>query len=64
MSQKSRRKPLSAETKKSLKKKAEGTKFKYGELAAVYRKGKGHIFLVVLVMYQWQHGLWVESIVI
>ena len=41
MSQKSRRKPLSAETKKSLKKKAEGTKFKYGELAAVYRKGQG-----------------------
>ena len=41
MSQKSRRKPLSAATKNSLKKKAEGTKFKYGELAAVYRKGQG-----------------------
>ena len=41
MSQKSRRKPLSDATKKSLKKKAEGTKFKYGELAAVYRKGQG-----------------------
>ena len=25
----------------SLKKKAEGTKFKYGELAKVYRKGQG-----------------------
>ena len=37
MSQKSRRKPLSAATKNSLKKKAEGTKFKYGELAKVYR---------------------------
>ena len=41
MSQKSRRKPLSAATKNSLKKKAEGTKFKYGELAKVYRKGQG-----------------------
>ena len=41
MSQKARRKPLSDATKKSLKKKAEGTKFKYGELAAVYRKGQG-----------------------
>ena len=41
MSQKSRRKPLSDATKKSLKKKAQGTKFKYGELAAVYRKGQG-----------------------
>ena len=41
MSQKSRRKPLSAATKNSLKKKAEGTKFKYGELAEVYRKGQG-----------------------
>ena len=41
MSQKSRRKPLSEAVKKSLKKKAEGTKFKYGELAEVYRKGQG-----------------------
>ena len=41
MSQKSRRKPLNAATKNSLKKKAEGTKFKYGELAEVYRKGQG-----------------------
>ena len=41
MSQKSRRKPLSSATKNSLKKKAEGTKFKYGELAKVYRKGQG-----------------------
>ena len=41
MSQKARRKPLSAAVKKALKAKAEGTKFKYGELAAVYRKGQG-----------------------
>ena len=34
-------KPLNAAVKKALKKKAEGTKFKYGELAAVYRKGQG-----------------------
>ena len=36
-----KRKPLSEKVKSSLKKKAEGTKFKYGELAAVYRKGQG-----------------------
>ena len=41
MSQKSRRKPISESVKNSLKKKAEGTKFKYGELAKVYRKGQG-----------------------
>ena len=41
MSQKSRRKPLSESVKNSLKKKAEGTKFKYGELVKVYRKGQG-----------------------
>ena len=41
MSQKARRKPLSESVKNSLKKKAEGTKFKYGELAEVYRKGQG-----------------------
>ena len=34
-------KPLNAAVKKALKKKAEGTRFKYGELAAVYRKGQG-----------------------
>ena len=36
-----KRKPLSEKVKSSLKKKAEGTKFKYGELAEVYRKGQG-----------------------
>tara|TARA_R100000773_G_scaffold41204_1_gene37612 strand:- start:216 stop:467 length:252 start_codon:yes stop_codon:yes gene_type:complete len=41
MSQKKRRSPLSAATVKALKKKAEGTRFKYGELASVYRKGQG-----------------------
>ena len=41
MSQKGRRKPLSGAIKSSLKKKAEGTKFFYGELAEVYRKGQG-----------------------
>ena len=41
MPQKSRRKPLNEATKKTLRKKAEGTKFKYGELAQVYRKGQG-----------------------
>ena len=36
-----RRTPLSATVKANLKKKAEGTRFFYGELAAVYRKGQG-----------------------
>ena len=41
MPQKSRRKPLNEKTKKALRSKAEGTRFTYGELAAVYRKGQG-----------------------
>ena len=41
MSQKKRRSPLNEATKKALRKKAEGTRFKYGELASVYRKGQG-----------------------
>ena len=38
---KKRRSPLNEATKKALRKKAEGTRFKYGELASVYRKGQG-----------------------
>ena len=41
MAPKPKPKPLNASVVKALKKKAEGTKFKYGELAAVYRKGQG-----------------------
>ena len=41
MSQAKRRKPLSEKVKSSLKKKAEKSKFFYGELAQVYRKGQG-----------------------
>ena len=41
MSTRPKAKPLNAAVKKALKKKAEGTQFKYGELAAVYRKGQG-----------------------
>ena len=41
MSQAKRRKPLSESVKNSLKKKAEGSKFTYGQLAAVYRRGQG-----------------------
>ena len=37
----SKRKPLSAAVVKSLKKKAEGTRFTYGQLARVYRRGQG-----------------------
>ena len=36
-----RRKPLIESVKKALKKKAEGTRFFYGELAEDYRKGQG-----------------------
>ena len=41
MSQKKRRSPLNEATKKALRKKAEGSRFKYAELASVYRKGQG-----------------------
>jgi hypothetical protein len=41
MTQSARRKPLSEKVKSSLRKKAEGTKFFYSELAEVYRKGQG-----------------------
>jgi len=44
MSTRPKAKPLNASVVKALKKKAEGTKFKYGELAAVYRKGQGAYF--------------------
>ena len=36
-----KRKPQSESVKKSLKKKAEGTRFTYGQLAKVYRRGQG-----------------------
>ena len=36
-----KRKPLSAAVVKSLKKKAEGPRFTYGQLARVYRRGQG-----------------------
>ena len=39
--QRKRRKPLSEAVKKALKEKADGTRFFYGELAEVYRKGQG-----------------------
>lgn len=35
------RKPLSEKVKKALKNKADKTRFTYGELAEVYRKGQG-----------------------
>ena len=34
-------KPLNEKTKKALREKAEGTRFTYGELAQVYRRGQG-----------------------
>ena len=36
-----KRKPLRAAVVKSLKKKAEGTRFTYGQQAKVYRRGQG-----------------------
>ena len=41
MAPKPKRQPLSESVKKSLKKKAEGTRFTYGQLAKVYRRGQG-----------------------
>ena len=41
MAERPKRKPLSESVKKSLKKKAEGTRFTYGQLAKVYRRGQG-----------------------
>lgn len=35
------RKPLSEKTKAALRKKAEGSRFTYGQLAQVYRRGQG-----------------------
>ena len=58
MSQAKRRKPLSESVKASLKKKADGTKFFYGELAEVYRKGQGAYLSAGLEMYLWQRGQW------
>lgn len=37
----SKAKPLSEATKKTLREKAEKSKFTYGELASVYRRGQG-----------------------
>ena len=37
----STRKPLSEKTKAALRKKAEGSRFPYGQLAQVYRRGQG-----------------------
>lgn len=37
----SKSKPLSEATKKTLRSKAEKSKFTYGELASVYRRGQG-----------------------
>jgi len=34
-------KPLNEKTKAALKSKAEGSRFTYGELASVYRRGQG-----------------------
>ena len=41
MAPKPKRQPLSESVKKSLRKKAEDSKFTYGQLARVYRRGQG-----------------------
>jgi len=45
MSQARRRKPLSESVKASLKKKAEGTRFFYGELAEVWAMGRVNSYM-------------------
>ena len=41
MAERPKRKPLSESVKKTLKKKAEKSRFSYTQLAAVYRRGQG-----------------------
>jgi hypothetical protein len=53
-------KPLSEATKAALRKKAEGTRFTYGQLAAVYRRGQGAICRAERKC-QWLHGQWAGS---
>ena len=54
-------KPLNEKTKKALRDKAEGTRFTYGELAQVYRRGQGAYLSSGSVTSLWRLGLWVGS---
>ena len=59
-----KRKPLSAAVEKSLRAKAEKSRFTYRQLAAVIGVGKVHICLVDQEMFLWVRGLWEELIVL
>ena len=41
MAKKPKRKPINASTKKTLQSKAAGSKYTYGQLSQVYRRGQG-----------------------
>ena len=43
---KPKRKPLSAKTQATLRKKAANSKYTYGQLARVYRRGQGAYFII------------------
>ena len=55
-----KRKPLSAAVEKSLRAKAEKSRFTYRQLAAVYRRGQGAYLSADQEMFLWVHGLWEE----
>jgi hypothetical protein len=52
------RKPINASTKKTLQNKAKNSKYTYGQLAQVYRRGQG------VSQLPWLLGLWGELIVL
>ena len=52
---KPKRKPINAKTKATLQKKAANSKYTYGQLAAVYRRGQG-AYLSSASMAAWAMG--------
>ncbi len=62
MAKKPARKPLNAKTKATLQKKAKNSKYTYGQLAQVYRRGQGAYLSSVVSQLPWLLGLWGELI--
>ena len=55
------RKPLSAATKATLRRKAKASKrYTYGTLAKVYRRGQGAFYRLVVEEFLWRRGVWAE----
>ena len=59
---KPKRKPINAKTKATLQKKAAKSKYTYGQLAQVYRRGQGAYLSSVVSQLPWLLGLWAELI--